>query len=157
MNPKEYSQMMAYLTRPAMARGGRIGFDNGGDAVKLKALQADYDKFGKKELNKAAKVLGFEDYSSMMGEKNRNKRNKIKKELTEFGEVMTEAGSRQRSRVGRIQTEQDIQIKLPTQAPTPMPTYRLSSSSSSSSLLLLSLSLCSLSSLSLSLSSRLSS
>ena len=112
MNPKDYSQMMAYLTRPAMARGGRIGFDNGGDAVKLKALQADYDKFGKKELNKAAKVLGFEDYSSMMGEKNRNKRNKIKKELTEFGEVMTEAGSRQRSRVGRIQTEQDIQIKL---------------------------------------------
>ena len=112
MTPKNYSQMMAYLTRPAMARGGRIGFDNGGDAVKLKALQADYDKFGKKELNKAAKVLGFEDYSSMMGEKNRNKRNKIKKELTEFGEVMTEAGSRQRSRVGRIQTEQDIQIKL---------------------------------------------
>ena len=30
MNPKDYSQMMGYLTRPAMARGGRIGFDNGG-------------------------------------------------------------------------------------------------------------------------------
>ena len=29
MNPKNYSQMMAYLTRPSMARGGRIGFDNG--------------------------------------------------------------------------------------------------------------------------------
>ena len=29
MNPKDYSQMMAYLTRPAMARGGRIGFKNG--------------------------------------------------------------------------------------------------------------------------------
>jgi hypothetical protein len=26
MTPKEYSQMMSYLTRPAMARGGRIGF-----------------------------------------------------------------------------------------------------------------------------------
>ena len=68
MHPKDRAQMMAYLTRPAMANGGRIGFDNGGDAVRLKALQADYDKFGKKELNKAAKVLGFEDYSSMMGE-----------------------------------------------------------------------------------------
>ena len=29
MNPKDYSQMMAYLTRPAMARGGRIGFRDG--------------------------------------------------------------------------------------------------------------------------------
>ena len=29
MTPKDYSQMMAYLTRPAMARGGRIGFKNG--------------------------------------------------------------------------------------------------------------------------------
>ena len=30
MNPKNYSQMMAYLTRPAMARGGRIGFYKAG-------------------------------------------------------------------------------------------------------------------------------
>jgi len=29
MTPKNYSQMMAYLTRPAMARGGRIGFKKG--------------------------------------------------------------------------------------------------------------------------------
>ena len=29
MTPKQYSQMMAHLTRPAMARGGRIGFKNG--------------------------------------------------------------------------------------------------------------------------------
>jgi len=29
MNPKDHSQMMAYLTRPAMARGGRIGFKKG--------------------------------------------------------------------------------------------------------------------------------
>jgi hypothetical protein len=120
MDIKDYAQMMSYLTRPRdvipeprpMAQGGRIPFDNGGDAVRSKALQADYDKFGKKELNKAAKTLGFEDYSLMMGEKNRNFRNKIKNELTQFGEVMTEAGSRQRSRVGRIKTEQGIQIKL---------------------------------------------
>jgi hypothetical protein len=29
MTPKNYSQMMSYLTRPAMARGGRIGYKNG--------------------------------------------------------------------------------------------------------------------------------
>jgi len=29
MTPKDYSQMMAHLTRPAMARGGRIGFAEG--------------------------------------------------------------------------------------------------------------------------------
>jgi len=30
MTPKDYSQMMAYLTRSAMARGGRIGFSDAG-------------------------------------------------------------------------------------------------------------------------------
>ena len=37
MNPKDYSQMMAYLTRPAMARGERIGFDDGGMLVQPSA------------------------------------------------------------------------------------------------------------------------
>jgi hypothetical protein len=102
-----------FNTRNPRADGGRIEFDAGGDAVKLKALQADYDKFSKKELNKAAKTLGFKDYSSMMGEKNRNKRNKIKTELTEFGSVLPEKESRSRSRVEkRIPKEQAIQIKL---------------------------------------------
>ena len=36
MNPKEYKQMMDHLTRPRMARGGRIGFDDGGIANELK-------------------------------------------------------------------------------------------------------------------------
>ena len=36
MHPKDRAQMMAYLTRPAMARGGRIGFDDGGIANELK-------------------------------------------------------------------------------------------------------------------------
>ena len=30
MKPLEYKQMMAYLTRPTMANGGRIGFRTGG-------------------------------------------------------------------------------------------------------------------------------
>lgn len=48
-----------------------------------------------------------------MGEKNRNKRNKIKKELTEFGSALPEKESRSRSRVEkRIPKEQGIQIKL---------------------------------------------
>ena len=40
MNPKDYSQMMAYLTRPTMARGGRIGFDAGGQAKLLSYVES---------------------------------------------------------------------------------------------------------------------
>ena len=99
--------------RNPAADGGRIPFGNGGGkAFRLKQLQEDYNAFGQKELDKAAKTLGFKNYASMSGEKFSNKRKKIRKELREFGEVMTAAGSRQRSRVGRIKTEQGIQIKL---------------------------------------------
>ena len=96
-----------------MNQGGRIPFNNGGDAVRLKKLQEDYDNFGKKELNKAAKTLGFKDYASMSGQENNNFRRKIKKELTEFGSALPEKESRSRSRVEkRIPKEQGIQIKL---------------------------------------------
>jgi len=96
-----------------MNQGGRIPFDNGGDAFRLKKLQEDYDNFGKKELNKAAKTLGFKDYASMSGQENNNFRRKIKKELTEFGSALPEKESRSRSRVEkRIPKEQGIQIKL---------------------------------------------
>ena len=44
MNPKNYSQMMAYLTRPAMARGGRIGFDNGGQTMVEQAKELGISK-----------------------------------------------------------------------------------------------------------------
>ena len=65
MNPKNYSQMMSYLTRPAMARGGRIGFDSGGEALRRKYLQQDYKKYGKDKLEKATQKmlsLGEEDF-----------------------------------------------------------------------------------------------
>ena len=39
MNPKDYSQMMGYLTRPAMARGGRIGFYAGERVVESHGKQ----------------------------------------------------------------------------------------------------------------------
>jgi hypothetical protein len=43
MTPKEYSQMMAYLTRPAMARGGRIPFGDG-SITKVKKLMGEFKK-----------------------------------------------------------------------------------------------------------------
>ena len=86
--------------------------DGGGKAFRLKRLQEDYKVFGKKELDKGAKILGFKDYASMSGDKNSNFRRKIKKELRNFGEVLTEPGSRKRSREARIPKEQCIQIKL---------------------------------------------
>ena len=86
--------------------------DGGGKAFRLKRLQEDYKVFGKKELDKGAKILGFKDYASMSGDKNSNFRRKIKKELRNFGEVLTEPGSRKRSREARIPKEQGIQIKL---------------------------------------------
>ena len=52
MNPKDYSQMMAYLTRPSMPQGQRIELsEGGGKAFRLKQLQADYAKFGKSKLD----------------------------------------------------------------------------------------------------------
>ena len=86
--------------------------EGGGKAFKLKRLQEDYKAFGKKELDKGAKILGFKDYASMSGDKNSNFRRKIRNELRNFGEVLTEPGSRKRSREARIPKEQGIQIKL---------------------------------------------
>ena len=95
--------------------GSRPGYrgEEGGEAFKLKSLQADYDKFGKKKLNKAAKILGFEDYASMSGQENSNFRRKIKDQLTEYGEVLPKGfESDSRGRKKRIKKEQKIQIKL---------------------------------------------
>ena len=43
MTPRDYSQMMTYLTRPAMARGGRIGFSVG--TPPLETFKKEYAKF----------------------------------------------------------------------------------------------------------------
>jgi len=116
MNPKNYSQMMAYLTRPAMARGGRIGFNKagiaGGEAEYQRKLKIAQDKFGKDNLDKAAKELGYKNYDALRGEKYANVRRKIFKELGQFGSVLDERESRIRSRGTRIPKEQGIQIKL---------------------------------------------
>ena len=118
MTPKDYSQMMAHLTRPAMARGGRIGFkkkgfvNKGGEAEYQRRLKIAQDKFGKDNLDKAAKELGYKNYDALRGEKYANIRRKIFKELGQFGSVLDERESRIRSRGTRIPKEQGIQIKL---------------------------------------------
>ena len=114
MNPKDYSQMIAYLTRPSMPQGERIELsEGGGKAFRLKQLQADYAKFGKNKLDKGAKVLGFKNYAAMEGQSNANFRRKIREQLTKYGEVLPKGfESDRRGRRTRIATEQGIQIKL---------------------------------------------
>jgi hypothetical protein len=101
------------VEREEEADGGRIELDNGGDAFRLKKLNEAYKKFGKEELDKAAKALGYKDFESLQGVEFSNTRRKIFKELSEFGSVLPDKESRIRSRVEkRIPKEQSIQIKL---------------------------------------------
>ena len=57
MTPRNYSQMMAYLTRPAMARGGRIGFYRGEKVVKSHGKQIkDLTEAGESSVSIAKKL-----------------------------------------------------------------------------------------------------
>jgi len=57
MTPKDYSQMMTYLTRPAMARGGRIGFYKGEKVVKSHGKQIkDLTEAGESSMSIAKKL-----------------------------------------------------------------------------------------------------
>ena len=68
------------------AEGGRIELnEGGGKAFRLKALQEAYNKYGKAELDKGAKVLGFKNYAAMEGDANLNFRKKIKDQLKGYG------------------------------------------------------------------------
>ena len=113
MRPDRQKQMLAYLTRPAMAQDERIEFNKGGEAEYQRRLKIAQDKFGKDNLDKAAKELGYKDYDALRGEKFANTRRKIFRELKDFGSALPEQESRSRSRVKkRIPKEQGIQIKL---------------------------------------------
>jgi len=113
MRPDRQKQMLAYLTRPAMAQDERIEFNKGGEAEYQRRLKIAQDKFGKDNLDKAAKELGYKDYDALRGEKFANTRRKIFRELRDFGSALPEQESRSRSRVKkRIPKEQGIQIKL---------------------------------------------
>ena len=101
--------------RNPRADGGRMGFkrgNKGGEAEYQRRLKIAQDKFGKDNLDKAAKELGYKNYDALRGEKYANVRRKIFKELDKFGSVVDERESRIRSRGTRIAKEQGIQIKL---------------------------------------------
>ena len=64
MGPKEYKDMMDYLTRPRMAQGGRTGFKDGMKEMENK-LRANYTKKVLKELDsgkKSTEIESFQDY-----------------------------------------------------------------------------------------------
>ena len=56
MNPKDYSQMMAYLTRPAMARGGRMFLNKGTMPIK-QALEEIIKEKGTEARNEGRKKM----------------------------------------------------------------------------------------------------
>ena len=104
-----------FMKRNPQANGGRIGLkrgNKGGEAEYQRRLKIAQDKFGKDNLDKAAKELGYKNYDALRGEKYANIRRKIFKELGQFGSVLDERESRIRSRGTRIPKEQGIQIKL---------------------------------------------
>ena len=72
-NPRTEKAGGGMLVQPGFG-GTRQGYrgEEGAKALRLKQLKADYDTFGKKELNKGARTLGFKDYASMSGDKNLN-------------------------------------------------------------------------------------
>jgi len=51
-----------FMKRNPQADGGRIPFDNGGEALKQKYLQQDYAKYGKDKLEEATKILLSDDF-----------------------------------------------------------------------------------------------
>ena len=64
MGPKEYKDMMDYLTRPRMAQGGRTGFKDGMKEMEDK-LRANYTEKVLKELDsgkKSTEIESFQDY-----------------------------------------------------------------------------------------------
>ena len=88
------NRFMRANPRTEKAGGGRIGFkkkgfvNKGGEAEYQRRLKIAQDKFGKDNLDKAAKELGYKDYDALRGEKYANIRRKIFKELGQFGSVL---------------------------------------------------------------------
>jgi len=90
MNPKDYKQMMTYLTRPAMARGGRIGFKDGMKEMEDK-LRANYNKKVLKELDagkKSTEIESFQDYIKTQKEVDMNPgKKKLKKAIDRANKI----------------------------------------------------------------------
>ena len=74
MRPDRMKQMMAHLTRPGMAQGGRIGFKDGMKEMEEK-LRANYNKKILKELDagkKPRQIQSYEDYKKTQTEVDMN-------------------------------------------------------------------------------------
>ena len=74
MRPDRMKQMMAHLTRPGMAQGGRIGFKDGMKEMEEK-LRANYNKKILKELDagkKPTQIQSYEDYKKTQTEVDMN-------------------------------------------------------------------------------------
>ena len=74
MRPDRMKQMMAHLTRPGMARGGRIGFKDGMKEMDEK-LRANYKKKILKELEACknpTQIQSYEDYKKTQTEVDMN-------------------------------------------------------------------------------------
>ena len=57
MGPKEFKDMMDYLTRPRMADGGRIGFSTAGLVKNLLKKIPEYKGVGKKDRTAEKKFM----------------------------------------------------------------------------------------------------
>ena len=66
MRPDQFSQMMKYLTRPSMARGGRIGFADGtADPEGLAKWVQEFDGTTRPNFTAVAKQFGYKDKSAV--------------------------------------------------------------------------------------------
>ena len=66
MKIHEYNEMMAYLTRPAMAYGGRIGFKDG-TQLNNEVLLEYFKKHKGKKYSEIAKILDEAGYITKGG------------------------------------------------------------------------------------------
>ena len=105
MKIHEYNEMMAYLTRPAMAYGGRIGFGAGGQANREKSIQEAIEEFGLEALDEGAKKLGYDNYRSMVGGASGGDAAKVRKHLKKYGRVITESEARLLGRKQKTATD----------------------------------------------------
>ena len=96
-----------------VAQEPRMGLNEGGDAVKLKAQTEFYDTYGKDVIDKASKQKHGVTFNKLKDKAKRaNFKKKFKKEFEKSGTFMTEGESRKFFRQKRVLREQDIQIKL---------------------------------------------
>ena len=114
---KEIEAINEFVRRNPRADGGRIGFSEKPGAVtanvirQKKAIKNLNDKWTDIKVKKTAEILyPNQDINEILN--NAQKRRKINKHLTNYGEGLPEEKARKKGRQPRILKEQGIQIKL---------------------------------------------